>query len=141
MSEEMRDTRQERSLGELFKELAEEVSTLIRQELKLAKTELGHKAGRVGMNVGFLAAGGAIAYAGLLAIIAALIILLAQAGMAWWLSALLVGLVVAGIGGFLVMRGIDNLKRVDLAPRETLETIESLKEDISGTSRIRNRAA
>ena len=117
--------RDERSLGELFSELAQETSTLVRQEVQLAKTEMGQKATRVGKDVGFLAAGGAVAYAGLLAIIAGIIVLLGQV-IPMWLSALLVGLVVAGVGYFLVRRGLDALKQEDLAPRQTIET---LKED------------
>jgi len=117
--------RDERSLGELFSELAQETSTLVRQEVQLAKTEMGQKASRVGKDVGFLAAGGAVAYAGLLAILAGVIVLLGQV-IPMWLSALLVGLVVAGVGYFLVRKGLDALKREDLAPRQTIET---LKED------------
>jgi hypothetical protein len=79
----------------------------------------------VGKDVGFLAAGGAVAYAGLLAILAGVVILL-DGVMPLWLSALLVGLVVAGVGYFLVRKGLDALKREDLTPRETVET---LKED------------
>ena len=59
-----RDSKDDRSLGELFSELAQETSTLVRQEVQLAKTEMGQKASRVGKDVGFLAAGGAVAYAG-----------------------------------------------------------------------------
>ena len=118
--------RDDRSLGELFSELARETSTLVRQEVNLAKTEMTQKAGRVGKDVGFLAIGGAIAYAGLLAILAAIIIALADLGLPWWLSALLVGLVVAAIGYFLIQRGRNALKQEDLAPTQTIET---LKED------------
>jgi xanthine/uracil permease len=116
----------DRSLGELFAELARETSTLVRQEVELAKTEMTHKASRVGKSVGMLAVGGAIAYAGLLAILAAIIIGLAALGVPWWLSALLVGLVVAAVGYLLVQKGRDALKQADLAPRQTIET---LKED------------
>ncbi len=117
--------RDERSLGELFAELAQETSTLVRQEVNLAKTEMSQKASRAGRQVGILAAGGAVAYAGLLAILAALIALLDNV-MPLWLSALLVGLVVAVVGYVLVRRALDALKREDFAPRETMET---LKED------------
>jgi hypothetical protein len=110
----------------LFAELAQEISTLVRQEVTLARVELGEKATRVGSHAASLAAGGAIAYAGLLSILAAIIVLLAEAGLDWWASALLLGVVVAGIGGFLVMRGINGIKQMDLTPRQTLE---SLKED------------
>ncbi len=117
--------RDDRSLGELFTELAQETSTLVRQEVTLAKTEVSQKASRAGKHIGTLAAGGAVAYAGLLAILAGVIVLLDEV-MPLWLSALLVGLVVAGVGYFLIRRGLDALKREDLAPRQTIET---LKED------------
>jgi hypothetical protein len=117
----------DRSLGELFSELSQETTTLIRQEVNLAKTEMSQKASRVGKDVGFMAAGGAVAYAGLLAIIAGVIALLALV-IPLWLSALLVGVVVAAIGYFLVRRGLDALKQEDLAPRETIETLKEDKE-------------
>ncbi len=119
-------TKDDRSLGDLFSELSRETTTLVRQEVDLAKTEMSHKATAVGKDVGFLVAGGAVAYAGLLALIAAVIIGLGLLGLNWFVAALIVGLVVAGVGGFLVMRGISNLKAQELPPRETLDT---LKED------------
>jgi len=118
----------ERSLGELFSELARETSELVRQEVTLAKKELGQKVSHIGKDIGFLAAGGAVAYAGLLAIVAAIIALLAESGMAWWASALIVGLVVLAIGGFLVWNGLNALKREELAPRETIQTLQEDKE-------------
>jgi uncharacterized membrane protein HdeD (DUF308 family) len=75
--------------------------------------------------VGLLVAGGAVAYSGLLAILAGVIILLDDV-MPLWLSAVLVGLIAIGVGYFLVRRGLDALKREDLTPRQTIET---LKED------------
>lgn len=118
-------SRDERSLGELFSELAQETSTLVRQEMNLAKTELSQKASTAGKHVGVLAAGGALAYAGLLAILAGVIVLLNNV-MPLWVSALLVGIVVAVVGYLLVRRALDALKREDFAPRQTMET---LKED------------
>ena len=118
-------SKDDRSLGELFSALAQDTSTLVRKEVQLAKTEMSQKASRVGKDVGFLAAGGAVAYAGLLAVVAGIIVLLGQV-IPMWLSALLVGLVVAGVGYFLVRKGLDALKQEDLAPRQTIET---LKED------------
>jgi len=122
----MQDTKDDRSLGELFAELTREMGTLVRAEVELARVELTQKATRVGKDIGFLAAGAAVAYAGLLAILAAVIFGLAALGVPWWLSALLVGLVVAGVGYALVQRGLSALKREDLTPRQTIET---LKED------------
>ncbi|MDP9477616.1 MAG: phage holin family protein [Actinomycetota bacterium] len=123
----MQEGRDDRSLGELFSELSQETTTLVRQEMNLAKAEMSQKASRVGKDVGFLAAGGAVAYAGLLAILAGVIALLGLI-IPLWLSALLVGLVVAGVGYFLVRRGLDALKQEDLAPRETMETLKEDKE-------------
>ena len=111
-----------RSLGELFSELAQETSTLVRQEVTLAKTEMSHKASRAGKHIGVLAAGGAVAYAGLLALLAGVIVLLDNV-MPLWASALLVGVVVAIVGYLLVRRALDALKREDFAPRETIETL------------------
>ena len=118
-------SRDGRSLGELFSELAQETSTLVRQEVNLAKTEMSQKASRAGRHFGVLAAGGAVAYAGLLAILAGVIVLLDNV-MPLWASALLVGVVVAIAGYLLVRKALDALKREDFAPRETIET---LKED------------
>ena len=118
-------SRDNRSLGELFSELAQETSTLVRQEVNLAKTEMSDKASRAGKHVGVLAAGGAVAYAGLLAVLAGIIALLNNV-MPLWASALLVGILVAVVGYLLVRRGLDALKREDFTPRETIET---LKED------------
>jgi hypothetical protein len=119
---------QERSLGDLFAELTRDTSTLVRKEIELAKTELGQKVSTAGKNVGFLAIGGAVAYAGVLALIGGVILLLAQALDSLWLSALLVGLVVAGAGYMLVQKGLTALRNVDLVPHKTIETLKEDKE-------------
>jgi len=131
MIQQVRQSRDDRSLGELFADLTRELTTLVRQEATLAKTELSQKVSSVAKDVGFMAAGGAIAYAGLLAICAAIILILGQAGLTWWAAALLVGIVVAAAGGFLIWKGLQALRRVDLVPRQTLE---SLKEDTQWTN-------
>ena len=71
----MPDGKEERSLGELFSELAGETATLVRKEVQLAKVELGQKAAQVGKEVAFIGLGGAVAYAGFLAVLAAVILL------------------------------------------------------------------
>jgi len=119
--------REEPSIGELFADLTREMTTLVRQEIALATTEMGQKASGVGHDLGFLALGGAIAYAGLLAILAAVILVLGQV-IPWWLSALIVGLAVAGVGYFLVRQSLAALSEIDLTPRYTMET---LKEDVA----------
>ena len=123
----MQERRDDRSLGELFGDLSRQTTTLIRQEVELAKTELSAKASRVGKDIGFLAIGGAVAYAAFLALLAAVIIFLADVvGLDWWLSALLVAIVVGVAGFLLIQKGRQDLARADMTPRRT---IESLKED------------
>ena len=123
----MQHSTSEPSLGQLFADLSQQMTTLVRQEVALATTELGQKVAHVGRDIGFLALGGAVAYAGFLAIVAALILLLA-ALVPGWLAALIVGVVVGAIGYVLVRKGLAALKREDLAPRQTIDT---LKEDIA----------
>jgi uncharacterized membrane protein YqjE len=117
--------KQDRSIGELFSELASETGLLIRQEIALAKVELTQKASHVGRNIGYLVLGGAVAYAALLALLAAIIILLANA-MPWWVAALVVVIVVGIVAGVLVSKALAALKKTEVAPRQTVET---LKED------------
>ncbi len=125
----MMQSRDERSLGELFAELSSETSTLVRQEVQLAKVELSHKASEVGKDVGYLAAGAAVLYAGMLAILAGLILLLGQLGfIALWFSALLIGIIVAAIGYFLVWWGLKAIKQTPLVPQQTIETLKEDKE-------------
>lgn len=116
----------DRSLGELLSELMHEMTTLVRQEITLAKNEMSQKAATAGKNVGALAVGGAVAYAGLLAIIAAIVLILVRMGMPAWGAALLVGIIVVAIGGALVSKGLSALKQMDITPQQTVET---LKED------------
>ena len=122
----MAQIREDTSLGDLFSELVRETSTLVRQEVQLAKVELSQSATEIGRDVASLVVGGAIAYAGFLAILAAIIIGLSQAGLIWWLSALIVGVVVAVIGYVLISRARSALQGASLAPQRT---VESLKED------------
>ena len=114
------------SLGELFGDLAQNTSRLVRSEVELAKTELTEQATRVGRDVGILAAGGFIAYAGFLAILAGIVALLATR-LGVWQSALIVGVIVAIVGGVLVLQGMNALKNRNLVPRQTIAT---LKEDV-----------
>jgi hypothetical protein len=114
-----------RPLGDLFGDLATEMGNLVRQEVALAKVEITGKAKHVGKNVGYLVIGGAVAYAALLAIIAAIIMLLASV-LPHWGAALIVGAVVGGIGWLLIGKAMVALQQTELTPRET---VDSLKED------------
>lgn len=125
----------ERSLGDLFSELASETSTLVRQEVALAQSEITRKATIVGTQIGFLVVGGVVGLLGVLALLAALIIgvgqlisrLLDVSPMTGaWISALVIGLIIAGIAAFLVTSALKTLRETSLAPTQT---VDSLKED------------
>lgn len=113
----------ERSLGELFGDLSRQLSTLIRQEISLARAEMSARVGSAGRGAAMVGLGGAVAYAGLLAIVAAAVLLFVDAGISPWLAALIVGIVVAVIGAALAMRGRQEIARTNLAPQRTIETL------------------
>lgn len=130
----MARTTDDRSLGDLFSELSRETGTLIRKEVELATTEMTSKAKVAGAHAGTVAAGGALAHAGLLVLLAAVVIGLAQLGVTPWLAALLVGLLTMGIGYALANRGLAGLRRTSVAPTQTIET---LKENAQWTTKQR----
>jgi hypothetical protein len=122
----MAQLRDERSLGDLFSDLSRETTTLVRQEVQLAKAELTQSATEAARGIGMLVTGGAVVYAGLLFLLLAIVFGLIEAGWDAWLAALGVGLVVVAIGAVLVLRARESLKPANLAPQKTVDT---LKED------------
>lgn len=126
---------EDRSLGDLFAELATETSQLVRQEVALAQTEITNKATRVGKQVGYLVVGGAVGYAALLVVLAAVTMGLGRiiASLTGWteltsaaLAALIVAVIVGVVAYSLVMSALAKLRETSLAPNQT---IESVKED------------
>ncbi|HEU4681286.1 MAG TPA: phage holin family protein [Gemmatimonadales bacterium] len=125
---QQRGIREERSLGELFGQLSQDMSLLFRQEIQLARAEMGEKISSLTTNLISVIAGGFVAYVGALAIVAALILALHElADISPWVSALIVGALFAIAGYAMLNRGLKELKRVDLAPRRT---VENIKEDV-----------
>jgi len=137
--------RTDRSVADLFRELREETTTLLKQEVTLAKTEMTEKAARVGRNAAYLAIGGLVAYSGLIFILVALsaltILGLERAGLdpdiARWLGPALVGIIIGIVGYALIHKAIETLSRESLAPEKT---IQSLKEDKQWTQEKLSRA-
>jgi hypothetical protein len=120
--------REDRSIGELFGQLSQDMTLLFRQELQLARAEMSEKISQVTSNLVSVVAGGFVAYVGVLALVAALILGLHEAAeISPWISALIVGVIFAVAGYVMLNRGLKELKRVDLAPRRTVET---LKDDV-----------
>jgi hypothetical protein len=124
------NTQEQPSIGELFSTLSNQAGTLFRQEVQLAQAEMTRKATRAGKNAAFIAVGAVIGQAALLAVVAALILALAQV-MDAWLAALIVGVVLAIAAALLVRFGLQKLKEIDPAPRRTIETMRENKEWLS----------
>lgn len=121
------DEKGSRSIGDLFSDLSKDLRNLVRQEMDLAKTEMSRKASRAGKDIAYIAVGGAIAYAGFLAILGAIVILIGKI-VPWWASAFIVGIVVGGIGYTFVAKGRRDLKREQFKPEQTIETLREDKE-------------
>jgi uncharacterized membrane-anchored protein len=116
--------RDQRSLGELFGDLTRQMSALVRQEIELARAEVTGKATAAARDVAIMGTGIGLLYAGLLALIGAAVLFLADQGLTPWLSALIVAIVVAVVGGLLVMSSRQALASRDMAPKRTVETLQ-----------------
>lgn len=123
----VRSAGDDRSIGELFTDLANETGTLIRQEIHLASTEMSQKVTFAGRQVAYIAAGLLLGVVSLLALLGALVFGLATV-FALWKSALVVGLVAAVIALAVIWKGVATLRDMKLAPRQTLLSIKEDKQ-------------
>ncbi len=120
----------DRPTGDLVKDLSAQVSTLVRQELELAKAELTVKGKQAGIGAGMFGGAGIFALYGVGALVACAIIALATAVTAW-LAALIVAVVLFAAAGVLALVGKSRTaKAVPPVPEQTVETI---KEDVRYT--------
>ncbi len=129
----MADTRREEELrdlplSELVKQLASETSTLVRQELDLAKAEMTEKGKQAGMGAGFLGAGALLGLGAFGAFTTFLIALIQTAVNHTWLAALIVTAIYGAIAAVLALRGKDKIQ--EAAPPAPEQTVETLKEDV-----------
>jgi hypothetical protein len=113
----------DQSLGSLFSELADDMSTLVRQEIQLVQTETMEKVSTATRGIIMLVAGGLIAYAGLIALVIAGAIALG-AIMPYWLSSLIAGVVVIIIGAGILMTGRTMVSNINPVPEKTIETLK-----------------
>jgi len=121
----------DRPLGVLISELAQDTTTLVQQEVALAKAEMSEKASQVGRGISSLAIGGVILLAGLLALIDFAIYGLAELlppDLSPWLGALIVGVVLSAIGYFMLQHGRQAIKETTLTPERTTTSLQRDKE-------------
>jgi MFS family permease len=117
----------DRPIGDLVKQLAEQTSTLVRQEVDLAKAEVAQKGQQAGKGAGLI---GAAAVIGLLAAgaLTAFLIMLLDGALANWLSALIVAVVFGAIAGILALQGRNRIRAA--TPAKPEQTVETVKEDV-----------
>jgi hypothetical protein len=131
----MTPTQESRSIGELLRDLANDSTALIRQELTLARTEAQDKLQQSIVAVVEILAGALLAFAALIVLLDALVYGLTEAGIERWLAALIVGGIVAAIAFVLVRKGQNDLSATRLAPERTTANLQKdinlIKEQVS----------
>jgi uncharacterized membrane protein YqjE len=126
----------EASTGELVSKLSQEVSDLVRNELRLAQVEVSGKAKKAGMGAGLFGAAGITALYGVGVLIATAILALALVLDAW-LAALIVGVVLLVIAGIAALLG--KKKVSEAGPPVPTETVASVKRDVQAVKEARDR--
>src|SRR5688572_9377416 len=124
------------SIPALLRELRDESTTLLRQEVALAKTEMKENVSRLGSHAARIAVGGFVAYAGVIVLLIGighlLGALLIRAGLdeqvAQWLAPTIVGLIVAIIGWMMLSKAKHAIAHDGLAPKQTIESLRENKE-------------
>jgi hypothetical protein len=122
------------SIAQLFKDLREEGTLLLREEIALAKKEVSEKVSNTARNLTYIVAGALVGYSALIFLLLALSSIISQAlvaqevspGWAAFLGFLIVALIVGILSAVMILKGIQTLKKLSLVPDKTIET---LKED------------
>jgi hypothetical protein len=117
----------EQPMGELFKQLSDDLSTLVRQELKLAQAEMTEKGKQAGIGVGMFGGAGIVGLLALGTLTACLVAALAT-GMDVWLAALIVTVVYGALAGGLAL--IAKNRVTEATPPVPEQTVETVKEDV-----------
>lgn len=132
---------EEPQLGDLFRQLAQDSATLVRQEMALAKAELRENVKSVARDTAKIAVGAVLAGVGALVLVAFLVLLLGDAVGEYWAGALIVGVLFVAIGGFLAMNAMKRLKHETITPEQTLQTLKEDKQWLqSEMKQVRGRA-
>jgi hypothetical protein len=126
MATESSPSTRERSIGELFGELATETSTLVRQEVKLATTEMSEKASFVAKKSAWVLVGALMGVVSLMTFAAAIVLLLGRV-LPLWESAVIVAAAVAVLSYSVVRAGLTALRHMELRPTETIASMQENK--------------
>jgi MFS family permease len=123
MIDQERTTEADRPIGELVQQVAQQTSTLVRQELELARAELTRTGKQAGATAGMFGAAGLVALFACGALVAAAILGLATA-VAGWLAALIVAAALGVVAGILALSGRGSARRIHPVPEETVSTLQ-----------------
>lgn len=124
------EARRDPPTAELLKDLSEQVSRLVSQEVELAKAELAVKGKRAGIGAGMFGGAGLFGLFAFAALTAAIIAALDLA-MATWLAALIVAVVYGAIAGVLALTGRNKVQ--EAMPPVPQDSVDSVKEDVQWT--------
>lgn len=119
------------SVGELIGAISQDLSTLMRQEVELAKTELKQEAAKTGKGAGMYAGAGFAGY---------MVVLFASIAAWWGLSnvmdqawaAVIVAAIWAVIAAVLYVMGRDRLRAVHPKPERTVDTLQQVPDALKG---------
>ena len=117
----------DRPTSELLKQLSDQTTTLVRQEIELAKLEFREKGKKAGMGAGMFGGAGVVSLYAVGALVAAAILGLAT-GLDGWVAALIVGVVLAAVAGVLALVGKGKVQQA--TPPVPEQAIDSTKEDV-----------
>jgi hypothetical protein len=122
-----------RTVGSLFRDLAEGGVGLVRNEIRLARIETVEALNAIGRGAALVATAAVLALLGGLAFLAGLILLIGDQWLPrdlYWLGALLVVVITGGLAAWFAKRGLSLLSPAELAPEETVTTIRETKEEL-----------
>jgi Putative Actinobacterial Holin-X, holin superfamily III len=126
---------QERSAGELVKLLSEQVSLIVRDELRLAELEMKRKGKQAGSGAGMLGGGGLVALYGVGCLLASAIIAISGV-IAAWLAALIIGSALLAVAAFAALVGKGRMRRAaPPVPREAAASVRADFEEIKERAR------
>jgi len=132
----------DRSLGQIFKELTENLSTLFRSEVALLKLEVKDTVTKLGGGIALFAGAACLAIFGLGFVFVTLVLGLVALGIPAWLSALIVTILLFAAAGVLALMGKKKFAQVNFVPEESVKQIktdvESIKNDFA---RVRSKAS
>jgi hypothetical protein len=117
----------ERPIGDLLGSFAQDTTTLMSQEIELARAEIAVQVKRAGTGAGLFGGAAVVAMAGLGALTACAIVALALV-LDTWLAALIVGAALVAVGGLLALMGRSRMKQV--APPVPERALQSVRRDI-----------